>query len=186
MQPPKGPEEHQTEGPPDNSATIVATRRETHLVIVNELADSGARDILPLMWIVEPIKEFVALDVLEWAKVSILGDASLVGAIVTGVTWAWVWYKDRPTKWQYHARGALFAFSLIVVPTENSESAEKPRVLGFTAIVFSGCLNMCAPSSRLLPAGSAVGPFWNWRTSPSVTSCMFFVANGGVGPGCLR
>jgi hypothetical protein len=30
MKPPKSPEEHQTEGPPDNPATIVATRRETH------------------------------------------------------------------------------------------------------------------------------------------------------------
>ena len=33
MKPPKGPEEYQTEGLPDNSATIVATRRETHFAL---------------------------------------------------------------------------------------------------------------------------------------------------------
>jgi hypothetical protein len=44
---------------------------------------------------------------------------------------------------------------------------------------------MCAPSSQLLPADSALGPFWNWRTSSSVTSYMFFVANGRVGLDCL-
>jgi hypothetical protein len=37
-----------------------------------------------------------------------------------------------------------------------------------------------------LLADSAVGPFWNWRTSPSVTSCTFFVASGRVGLDCLR
>jgi hypothetical protein len=36
----------------------------------------------------------------------------------------------------------------------------------------------------VLPADSAVGPFCNWRTLPSVTSCTFFVAR--VGPDCLR
>jgi hypothetical protein len=28
---------------------------------------------------------------------------------------------------------------------------------------------------------SVIGWFWNWRTSPSVTSCTFFVASGRVG-----
>jgi hypothetical protein len=51
--------------------------------------------------------------------------------------------------------------SIRPVPTENSENAEKYRVLGFTAIVFSACLNMCAPSSRLLLADSVAGLFWN-------------------------
>jgi hypothetical protein len=32
-----------------------------------------------------------------------------------------------------------------------------------------------------LPADFAVGPFCNWRTSPSVTSCTFFVDSGRVG-----
>ena len=32
----------------------------------------------------------------------------------------------------------------------------------------------------------AVGPFWNWRTSPSVTRCAFFVASGRVGLDYLR
>jgi hypothetical protein len=50
------------------------------------------------------------------------------------------------------------------VPTENSESGEKSRVLGFAAIVFSACLNVCVSSSPLSFAGFAVGPFWNWRT----------------------
>jgi hypothetical protein len=36
------------------------------------------------------------------------------------------------------------------VPTENFENAEKSRVLGFAAIVFSACLNMCSPSSPLV------------------------------------
>jgi hypothetical protein len=33
--------------------------------------------------------------------------------------------------------------------------------------------SMCIPSSPLLPAGSAVGPFLNWRTSLSVISCTY-------------
>jgi len=41
------------------------------------------------------------------------------------------------------------------VPTENSESSEKSRVLGRVAAVSPACLSMCVPSSRLLPAGSA-------------------------------
>jgi hypothetical protein len=45
---------------------------------------------------------------------------------------------------------------------------------------------MHVPSSRLLPADSVAGLFWNWRTSPSVTSCRFFAAAGRVGRSCLR
>jgi hypothetical protein len=45
---------------------------------------------------------------------------------------------------------------------------------------------MCIPSWPLSPAGSAVGPFLNWKTSLSVISCMFFAGNGWVGLGCLR
>ena len=47
------------------------------------------------------------------------------------------------------------------VPTKNSESGEKSRVLGFTAIVFSACLSMCVPSSPFSPADSVAGRFWN-------------------------
>jgi hypothetical protein len=52
--------------------------------------------------------------------------------------------------------------------------------------VSRGYSSSCVLSFRLLPADSAVGPFCNWRTSPSVTSCTFLVASGRVGPGCLR
>jgi hypothetical protein len=48
--------------------------------------------------------------------------------------------------------------------------------------VSRGYSSSCVLSFRLLPAPSAVGPFCNWRTSPSVTSCTFLVANGRVGP----
>jgi hypothetical protein len=68
------------------------------------------------------------------------------------------------------------------VPTKNSESCEKSRVLGFTAIVFPECLNMCVSSSPFSPADSVAGRWWNWRTSRSVISCTFFVASGRVGP----
>jgi hypothetical protein len=44
------------------------------------------------------------------------------------------------------------------------------------------CLSTCVPSSPLLPADSAVGPFLNWRTSLSVIGCTYFAANGRVGP----
>jgi hypothetical protein len=37
----------------------------------------------------------------------------------------------------------------------------------------AGMPKLVHPSSRFLLADSAVGPFWNWRTSPSVTSCTF-------------
>src|ERR1035437_7682751 len=57
------------------------------------------------------------------------------------------------------------------------------RIVGELAPV---CLSSCVPSSRFLPADSAAGRFWNWRTSPSVTSCTFFAANGRVSPGCSR
>jgi len=80
----------------------------------------------------------------------------------------------------------MFWSALAPVATENSENAEKSRVSGSAAIVFWACLDMRVPSSRLLLAVSAVGPFWNWRTSPSVTSCMFIAASDRVGPGCLR
>jgi hypothetical protein len=72
------------------------------------------------------------------------------------------------------------------VPTENSESGEKSGVLGRVDLVSPACLSMCVLSSRLLPAGSAVGPLWNWRTSRSVISCTSFAASGRPGPGCLR
>ena len=38
--------------------------------------------------------------------------------------------------------------------------------------MFSACLSMCVPSSPFLPADSVAGPFWNWRTSLSVISCI--------------
>ena len=57
------------------------------------------------------------------------------------------------------------------------------RIVGELAPV---CLSSCVPSSRFLPADSAAGRFWNWRTSPSVTSCTFFAANGRVSPACSR
>jgi hypothetical protein len=47
------------------------------------------------------------------------------------------------------------------VATENSERRDKSGVLGFTAIVFSACLSTRVPSSRLLPADSIAGLFWN-------------------------
>jgi hypothetical protein len=72
------------------------------------------------------------------------------------------------------------------VAAKNSEGGEKSRVLGVTTIVFSACLIVCVPSSRLLPADSGVGPFCNWKTSLYVTSFAFFAANGRVGLGCLR
>jgi hypothetical protein len=68
------------------------------------------------------------------------------------------------------------------VATKNSERDEKSRVLTFTAIVFSACLNMRVPSSRSLPADSVAEPLWNWRTSLCVTNYTFCVANGRVGP----
>ena len=71
------------------------------------------------------------------------------------------------------------------VATKNSESGGKSRVLGFAAVMSLACLCSCVPSSRLLPADSAVARFWNWRTSPCVISCTFFVASGRVGLGCL-
>jgi hypothetical protein len=40
-------------------------------------------------------------------------------------------------------------------------------------------------SSLLLPADSAAGRLWSWRTSRSVISCAFFAASSLVGPGCL-
>ena len=46
------------------------------------------------------------------------------------------------------------------VPARNSEGAEKPRVLRFTAMMSPACLSWCVPSSRLLPADSAVARFW--------------------------
>src|ERR1035437_9092871 len=57
------------------------------------------------------------------------------------------------------------------------------RIVGELAPV---CLSSCVPSSRFLPADSAAGRFWNLRTSPSVTSCTFFAANGRVSPACSR
>lgn len=50
----------------------------------------------------------------------------------------------------------------------------------------AACSSMCIPSWPLSPAGSAVGPFLNWKTSLSVISCIFFAGNGRVGLGCLR
>jgi hypothetical protein len=75
---------------------------------------------------------------------------------------------------------------LRTVATKNSEPAEKARVLGQAAVVSPACLSPCVRSSRCLPADSAVGPFWNSRTSPSVTSCTFFVVSGRGGHVCLR
>jgi hypothetical protein len=56
------------------------------------------------------------------------------------------------------------------VATKNSESREKSRVLGRTAVVSPVCLSTFVPLSPLLPADSAVGPILNWRTSLSVIS----------------
>jgi hypothetical protein len=72
------------------------------------------------------------------------------------------------------------------VSTKNSESYEKSRIRAFAAVLSAACSSSCVLSSRFLPPDSAVGPFWNWRTSPSVTSCTFFVASGRVGLDCLR
>ena len=44
------------------------------------------------------------------------------------------------------------------------------------------CLSSCVPSSRCLPADSAVRWFWKKRTSPFLTSCTFLVASDRVGP----
>jgi class 3 adenylate cyclase len=49
----------------------------------------------------------------------------------------------------------------VVVPTKNSESREKSRVLGRTVVVSSVWLSACVPSSPLLRADSVVGRFWN-------------------------
>jgi hypothetical protein len=67
------------------------------------------------------------------------------------------------------------------VATKNSDSAEKSRVLRWSAIVSPACISTGVLLSRFLLADSAVGPFWNWRTSPSVTNCTFFVASDEVG-----
>jgi hypothetical protein len=48
--------------------------------------------------------------------------------------------------------------------------------------VSPACLSLCVPSCRFLPAGSAVGPFWNWRTSLSVISCTSFAAKRPTQP----
>ena len=69
---------------------------------------------------------------------------------------------------------------------KTPKAARKSRVLGFAAVMSPACLSLCVPSSRFLPADSAVARFWNWRTSPCVISCTFFVASGRVGPGCSR
>ena len=68
------------------------------------------------------------------------------------------------------------------VATKNSESTEKSRVRGFPAVLLAACSSLYVPLSRFLPADSVVEPFCNWRTSPSVTSCTFFVDSGRVAP----
>jgi hypothetical protein len=53
---------------------------------------------------------------------------------------------------------------IMVVPTKNSERGEKSRVLRLTAVVSPACSRSCVPSSPFLPADSAAGRFWDWRT----------------------
>ncbi len=60
---------------------------------------------------------------------------------------------------------------------KNPESEEKSGVLRFAAVVSPVCIRPCARSSRLLPADFAAGLQGNWRTSPAVISCRFFVAS---------
>jgi hypothetical protein len=46
---------------------------------------------------------------------------------------------------------------LDVVPTKNSKSIEKSRVLGITAVVSPACMRLCVRSFRFLPADSVAG-----------------------------
>ena len=50
------------------------------------------------------------------------------------------------------------------------------------AVLSAACSTSYVLSSRFLPADSAVELFCNWRTSPSVTSCTFFVDSSRVAP----
>jgi hypothetical protein len=71
------------------------------------------------------------------------------------------------------------------VATENSENAEKSRVLGLTAVVSPACLSMCVHRRRSCPpipwpGRSGIGE----PCSPS--SAARSSANGRVDPVCLR
>jgi hypothetical protein len=47
------------------------------------------------------------------------------------------------------------------VPTKNSESAGKSRVLGWTALVSPASLSSCVRSFLFLPGDSVAGRLWN-------------------------
>ena len=60
--------------------------------------------------------------------------------------------------------------SLSLVPTENSESGEKPEFSGIGGRGVAGMLSSRVRSFLFLPADSVAGWIWNWRSSPCAIS----------------
>jgi hypothetical protein len=54
------------------------------------------------------------------------------------------------------------------------------------AVVSPACLKLVRSIVSVLSLRFRSRAVLEQKTSPSVTSCMFFVANDRIGPGCLR
>jgi hypothetical protein len=89
--------------------------------------------------------------------------------------------RGSSTKLKYNPTTDAFELSYILPAGSRFpfEFGFIPSTLGEDRDPLDKHVNSVVPA---IPANSEVGPFWNWRTSPFVTGCMFFVASGRVGP----
>src|ERR1700691_3211494 len=65
-------------------------------------------------------KWWIVWTLLDWAKLSVVGDASLGAAVMSGAAWLIGHFRGLPLSWQYRAQGFVLAsFLLASVSASN-------------------------------------------------------------------